>query len=57
MDALKNIIQGHEMLKVSSICFLKPFKKNQIIMGLGIVSGSLSGATGTIWVLNRVRKS
>ncbi len=25
------------------------------IMALGIVSGSLSGGTGTIWVLNRVR--
>jgi hypothetical protein len=39
----------------SSICFLKPFKKNQMIMGLGIVSGSLSGATGTIWVFNKVK--
>ena len=26
-----------------------------MIMGLGIVSGSLSGATGTIWVFNKVK--
>lgn len=73
-------------ISISSICFLKPVKKNQLLMGLGasavfaaflvpffilqcpdfevglifimalgIVTGSLSGGTGTIWVLNRAR--
>jgi Putative zinc-finger len=73
-------------ISISSICFLKSFKKNQmllglgasvifaavlvpffilqcpgfevgliVIMALGIVSGSLSGGTGTVWVLNRAR--
>ncbi len=82
------LFYGLVPISISSICFLKPFKKNQMIMGLGasivfaaflvpffilqcpgfevglifimalgIVSGSLSGGTGTIWVLNRVRKS
>jgi hypothetical protein len=80
------LFYGLVPISISSICFLKPFKKNQMIMGLGasvvfaaflvpffiiqcpgfevglifimalgIVSGSLSGGTGTIWVLNRVR--
>jgi hypothetical protein len=80
------LFYGLVPISISSICFQKPFKKNQMIMGLGasvifaavlvpffilqcpgfevglifimalgIVSGSLSGATGTIWVLNRVR--
>ena len=82
------LFYGLVPISISSICFLKPLKKNQMIMGLvasvvfaaflvpffilqcpgfevglifimalGIVSGSLSGGTGTIWVLNRVRKS
>jgi hypothetical protein len=80
------LFYGLVPISISSICFLKPFKKNQLIMGLGassvfaaflipffilqcpgfevglifimalgIVSGSLSGGTGTIWVLNRAR--
>ncbi len=79
------LFYGLVPISISSICFLKPFKKNQMIMGLGasvvfaaflvpffilqcpgfevvlifimalgIVSGSLSGGTGTIWVLNNV---
>jgi len=80
------LFYGLVPISISSICFQKPSKKNQIIMGLGaglvsaaflvpffilqcpgfevglifimalgIVSGSLSGGTGTIWILNRVR--
>jgi hypothetical protein len=80
------LIYGLVPISISSICFLKPFKKNPMIMGLGagvvfaaflvpffilqcpgfevglivimalgIVSGSLSGGTGTIWVLNSVK--
>lgn len=79
------LFYGLVPISISSICFLKPCKKNQMIMGLGasvvfaaflvpffilqcpgfevglifimalgIVSGSLSGGTGTIWVLNNV---
>jgi len=80
------LFYGLVPISISSICFRKPFKKIQMIMGLGasavfaaflvpffilqcpgfeiglifimalgIVSGSLSGGTGTIWVLNRAR--
>ncbi len=80
------LFYGLVPISISSICFLKPLKKNQMIMGLGasvvfaaflvpffilqcpdfevglifsmalgIVSGSLSCGTGTIWVLNRVQ--
>jgi hypothetical protein len=80
------LFYGLVPISISSICFLKPVKKNQLLMGLGasavfaaflvpffilqcpgfevgliiimalgIVSGSLSGGTGTIWVLNRAR--
>ncbi len=79
------LFYGLVPISISSICFLKPCKKNQMIMGLGasvvfaaflvpffilqcpdfevglifsmalgIVAGSLSGGTVTIWVLNRV---
>lgn len=80
------LFYGLVPISISSICFLKPVKKNQLLMGLGasavfaaflvpffilqcpgfevglifimalgIVTGSLSGGTGTIWVLNRAR--
>jgi hypothetical protein len=80
------LFYGLVPISISSICFLKQFKKNKMIMGLGagvifaaflipffilqcpgfevgliyimtlgIVSGSLSGGTGTVWVLNRVQ--
>jgi len=80
------LFYGLVPISISSICFLKPFKKNQMLLGLGasmifatvlvpffilqcpgfevglifimalgIVSGSLSGGTGTVWVLNRVQ--
>jgi hypothetical protein len=80
------LFYGLVPISISSVCFQKPSKKNQTIMGLGasvvfaaflvpffilqcpdfevglifimalgIVSGSLSGATGTIWILNRAR--
>jgi hypothetical protein len=80
------LFYGLVPISISSICFLKPFKKDQMLMGLGssmifaavlvpffilqcpgfeiglivimalgIVSGSLSGGTGTVWVLNRVQ--
>lgn len=80
------LFYGLVPISISSICFLKPFKKNQMIMelgasvvfaaflvpffilqcpgfevglifimALGIVSGSLSGGMGTIWVLNKVK--
>ncbi len=80
------LFYGLVPISISSICFQKPSKKNQTLMGLGasvvfaaflvpffilqcpgfevglifimalgIVSGSLSGGTGTIWILNRVR--
>jgi hypothetical protein len=82
------LFYGLVPISISSICFLKPFKKNQMLMGLGasvifaavlvpffilqcpgfevglivimalgIVSGSLSGGTGTVWALTRVKIS
>ena len=80
------LFYGLVPISISSICFQKPSKKNQMTMGLGasvifavflvpffilqcpgfeiglifimalgIVSGSLSGGTGTILILNRLR--
>ena len=47
-----------ESVKISWwLSLARSFIFQTVLGALGIVSGSLSGGTGTIWVLNRVRKS